>query len=301
MNGVCATILDSSLRCAAFRMTGKGRCVQNDRIDLLLRSKTLCVSNVNRTYSLLPLMSPNTKDSAEEPTVQRRPTELTVIAVWLAGLASTYTESATAPTKDRIATTMANPTTTMKSHAPERGSVTLQPYFSCAIVNPHRMTRMTQGRPHYPQRGNRPCDEWMALWFQGGGSSIRIHIGRVMDFCIRRIYLGGTGHGILLSLLLMELEQSLFVGGPYRSHLIRSVHLQTMYRHASRLRVLLSRCRTFAFGEQLPSKQVAVSYQRTRYMMASPLGSANTGLAMASNLGMPSMPYLSRSRWPMYT
>ena len=215
MNGVCATILDSSLRCAAFRMTGKGRSVQNDGIDLLFRSKTLCVSNVNRTYSLLPLMSPNTKDSAEEPTVQRRPTELTVIAVWLAGLASTYTESATAPTKDRIATTMANPTTTMKSHAPERGSVTLQPYFSCAIVNPHRMTRMTQGRPHYPQRGNRPCDEWMARWFQGGGSSIRIHIGRVMDFCIRRIYLGGTGHGILLSLLLMELEQSLFVGGPY--------------------------------------------------------------------------------------
>ena len=89
VNGVCATILDSSLRCAAFRMTGKGRCVQNDRIDLLLRCKTLCVSNVNRTYSLLPLMSPKTKESAEEPTVQRRPTELTVIAAGPVGLAST--------------------------------------------------------------------------------------------------------------------------------------------------------------------------------------------------------------------
>ena len=40
----CATTLDSSLRCAPFRMTGKGRCVRmtkdegapfNDRIDLL--------------------------------------------------------------------------------------------------------------------------------------------------------------------------------------------------------------------------------------------------------------------------
>ena len=30
-------------------------------------------------------MSPNTKDSAEEPTVHRRPTELTVIAVWTCG------------------------------------------------------------------------------------------------------------------------------------------------------------------------------------------------------------------------
>ena len=198
MNGVCATILDSSLRCAAFRMTGKGRCVHNDRIDLLFRSKTLCVSNVNRTYSLLPLMSPNTKDSAEEPTVQRRPTELTVIAVWLAGLASTYTESATAPTKDRIATTMANPTTTMKSHAPERGSVTLQPYFSCAIVNPHRMTRMTQGRPHYPQRGNRPCDEWMARWFQGGHHRVRTGF-RVVKFSFaRRACIGGARHSILL-------------------------------------------------------------------------------------------------------
>ena len=197
---------------------------------------------------------------------------------------------------------MANPMTPIKIHAPERGSVvTLEPYFSRAVVNPYRMARMTQGRPDYSQGGNHPCDEWMARWFQGGGSSIRIHIGRVMDFCIRRIYLGGTGHGILLSLLLMELEQSLFVGGPYRSHLIRSVHLQTMYRHASRQRVLLSKCRTFAFSEQLPSKQVAVSYQRTRYMMASPLGSAKTGSAIASNLGMPSMPYLSRSRRPMYT
>ena len=31
MNGVCATNLDSSLRCAAFRMTEKGRYVQNDK------------------------------------------------------------------------------------------------------------------------------------------------------------------------------------------------------------------------------------------------------------------------------
>ena len=162
VNGVCATILDSSLRCAAFRMTGKGRCVHNDRIDLLLRRKTLCVSNVSRTYSLLPLMSPKTKESAEEPTVQRGPTELTVIAAGLVGLASTWMESATAPSKDRVATTMANPTTTIKTHAPERGSVTLQPYFSCAIVNPHRMTRMAQGRPDYSQRGNRPCDEGVA-------------------------------------------------------------------------------------------------------------------------------------------
>ena len=176
VNGVCATILDSSLRCAAFRMTGKGRCVQNDRIDLLLRCKTLCVSNVNRTYSLLPLMSPNTKDSAEEPTVHKASYGIqTVIAVWLAGLASTYTESATAPTRDRVATTMANPTTTIKIHAPERGSVvTLEPHFSSAVVNPDWLTRMAQGRPHYPQRGNRPCDEWMARWFQGGGSRVRI-------------------------------------------------------------------------------------------------------------------------------
>ena len=27
----CATALDSSLRCAPFRMTGKGRCVRNDK------------------------------------------------------------------------------------------------------------------------------------------------------------------------------------------------------------------------------------------------------------------------------
>ena len=34
VNGGCATILDSSLRCASFRMTGGGMlcCVQNDRI-----------------------------------------------------------------------------------------------------------------------------------------------------------------------------------------------------------------------------------------------------------------------------
>ena len=44
VNGVCATILDSSLRCASFRMTGgegagfgmtgKGRCVENDGISM---------------------------------------------------------------------------------------------------------------------------------------------------------------------------------------------------------------------------------------------------------------------------
>ena len=28
-----ATLLDSSLRCAAFRMTGEGRFVQNDRVN----------------------------------------------------------------------------------------------------------------------------------------------------------------------------------------------------------------------------------------------------------------------------
>ena len=33
----------------ALRMTGKERSVQDDRIDLLFRLKTLCVSNVNRT------------------------------------------------------------------------------------------------------------------------------------------------------------------------------------------------------------------------------------------------------------
>ena len=49
VNGVCATSLDSSLRCAAFRMTGLRRSVQNDRIKLLIRSETLCVSNVNKT------------------------------------------------------------------------------------------------------------------------------------------------------------------------------------------------------------------------------------------------------------
>ena len=48
VNGVCATSLDSSLRCAPFRMTRKGRCVQDDRINLLFRSKTLYVSNVNK-------------------------------------------------------------------------------------------------------------------------------------------------------------------------------------------------------------------------------------------------------------
>ena len=33
---------------AAIRMTGKrARCDQNDRISLLIKSKTLCVSNVN--------------------------------------------------------------------------------------------------------------------------------------------------------------------------------------------------------------------------------------------------------------
>ena len=33
---------------AVFRMTGKrARCDQNDRINLLIKSKTLCVSNVN--------------------------------------------------------------------------------------------------------------------------------------------------------------------------------------------------------------------------------------------------------------
>ena len=30
VNGMCATSLDSSLRCAAFRMTGLRRCVQDD-------------------------------------------------------------------------------------------------------------------------------------------------------------------------------------------------------------------------------------------------------------------------------
>ena len=29
--GGCATTLDSSLRCAGFRMTGKGRCVRDDK------------------------------------------------------------------------------------------------------------------------------------------------------------------------------------------------------------------------------------------------------------------------------
>ena len=33
VNGVCATILDSSLRSASFRMTGKGSYVRNDRIS----------------------------------------------------------------------------------------------------------------------------------------------------------------------------------------------------------------------------------------------------------------------------
>ena len=79
VNGVWVTVLDSSLRCAAFRMTGgrdgalrmagKGRCDQNDginmrcvrndginmrrvrddRINLLFRYRTLCVSDFNRT------------------------------------------------------------------------------------------------------------------------------------------------------------------------------------------------------------------------------------------------------------
>ena len=34
---------------AAFGMRGKGRSVRNDRGNILFRSKTLCVSNVNRT------------------------------------------------------------------------------------------------------------------------------------------------------------------------------------------------------------------------------------------------------------
>ena len=39
-NGVCAMSLDSSLRCAAFRMTGeRGRCVENDRGERALRSE----------------------------------------------------------------------------------------------------------------------------------------------------------------------------------------------------------------------------------------------------------------------
>ena len=62
--------LDSSLRCASFRMTGdegaafgmlrgegtsfrmtgdEGAFVQNDRMDLLFKSETLRVSNVSRT------------------------------------------------------------------------------------------------------------------------------------------------------------------------------------------------------------------------------------------------------------
>ena len=35
VNGVWATSLDSSLRCAAFRMTGVGRCVQGDSEGML--------------------------------------------------------------------------------------------------------------------------------------------------------------------------------------------------------------------------------------------------------------------------
>ena len=36
VHGGCATILDSSLRCASFRMTGGGMlcCVQNDRMEV---------------------------------------------------------------------------------------------------------------------------------------------------------------------------------------------------------------------------------------------------------------------------
>ena len=34
---------------AAFGMRGKGRSAQDDGVNLLFRSKTLCVSNVNRT------------------------------------------------------------------------------------------------------------------------------------------------------------------------------------------------------------------------------------------------------------
>ena len=50
-------------------------------------------------------MSPKTKESAEEPTVHRRPTELTVIAVRTGGISVHMdTESATAPNKDRVAT-----------------------------------------------------------------------------------------------------------------------------------------------------------------------------------------------------
>ena len=33
----------------ALRMTGKGRSVRSDRIDLLFRFKMLCVSNINKT------------------------------------------------------------------------------------------------------------------------------------------------------------------------------------------------------------------------------------------------------------
>ena len=48
VNGVCATILDSSLRCAAFRMTSKGCFVRNDRMEMA-GFRMLCVSIVNRT------------------------------------------------------------------------------------------------------------------------------------------------------------------------------------------------------------------------------------------------------------
>ena len=50
VNGVCATILDSSLRSAPVRMTGdEGAPVRMTEKNLLFRSKTLYVSNVNRT------------------------------------------------------------------------------------------------------------------------------------------------------------------------------------------------------------------------------------------------------------
>ena len=50
VNGVCAMSLDSSLRCAAFRMTGKGRCIRNDRIGESFKTNNPLPSSVNRAY-----------------------------------------------------------------------------------------------------------------------------------------------------------------------------------------------------------------------------------------------------------